>query len=113
MYDYIFTDYPLPIEKYIPKKYKELIHYSVAADGFQTKDLDCTLSSYYISNDGKIFLDIFDFSSDKQLERKPMYYHGHIKMHTMIYLDDSNEEEWHRNTATNARRWLPKELYMA
>lgn len=103
MYDYIFTDYPLPIESYVPNQYKELINYAIAADGFQTKDLDCTLSSYYISNDGKLFLDTFDFSSNKQLERTPIYFHGHIKACVMVYLDDSNVEEWHRNTGPNAR----------
>jgi len=98
MYDSIFIDYPLPIENYIPKEYKNSIYYAIAADGFQTKDLDCALNSYYVSNDGKLFLDIFDFSSAKMLERKPVYFHGHININTVVYLDDSNLEEWHRNT---------------
>ena len=89
MYDSFFISYPLPIEKWVPKEYKEAALYTFAADGFQTKDLECCLESYYISNDGHIFKDTFDFESSKILERNPIYFHGHIKIYSPVYLEEN------------------------
>jgi hypothetical protein len=94
VYDSFLIDYPLPIEPWIPEKYKPFIYYTFQADGFQSKDLECCLKSFYISNDGHIFEDIFgSFEVDKQpFERKQIYYHGHIRVYTPVYLDDDKEE---------------------
>lgn len=88
MYDNFMIDYPLPLEEWIPKKYHSHIHYTFSADGFQSKDLECLMNNYFISNDGRIYLDEFYFESDKQLDRKTIYYHGHIRVYTSVHLDD-------------------------
>jgi len=92
MYDNFMISYPLPIESWVPDKYKPMIQHTFAADGFQTKDLDRTLSCYYISNDGRIFLDEFsDFESNEPFKRKQIYFHGHIKVHTLVLLDEESD----------------------
>lgn len=93
MYDNFMIDYPLPIEQWIPEKYKNYIYYTFSSDGFQCKNLECILNNYFISNDGHIFEDHFDFQSDKILTRKQIYFHGHIQVHTPVYIEDDDSRQ--------------------
>ena len=96
MFDYIYIDFPLPIEDYILSKYKSLIIKSIGEDGFQTKDLDCVLANYYISNDGILYMEeLSDFEDEKPRPKIKEYYHGHMKVYTGVYIDDTNLEDWH------------------
>lgn len=46
---------------------------------YQTKSLDCTLSTYLISDDGYLYLASRDYESDDLIEKKErIYYHGII-----------------------------------
>jgi hypothetical protein len=92
MYDNFVIDYPLPIEGWVPDEYKPMIQHTFAADGFQSKDLECLLKNYYISNDGHIFLDeLCDFESNEPFKRNQIYFHGHIKVHTFVLLDEESD----------------------
>lgn len=93
MYDSFLIDFPLPIEDWVPKEYRDAALYTFAADGFQSKDLECVLFSYYISNDGHIFKDHFDFESSRILERENIYFHGHIKVYCPVFLDDNRSSK--------------------
>lgn len=90
MYDNFFIDYPLPIESWVPAKYKSHILYAFSAEGFQSKDLDCVLKSYFISNDGHIFEDEFDFADKNPINRKRIYFHGHIRVYCPVYISDDD-----------------------
>lgn len=54
MFDYIICEYPLPDG-------------FTASDEFQSKDLDCMLSSYIITSDGRLILDNIDCHYDGTL----------------------------------------------
>lgn len=105
MYDSFSIDYPLPIESWVPKKYRPIIEHAFAADGFQSKDLDCMLNNYYISNDGHIFLDGHsEFEDTYSAERKQIYYHGHIRVYCLVLLDEES------NTLDGPVLWFEYDL---
>lgn len=91
LYDTIFIEYPLPIPEYIPSKFRSFIHSTISQDGFQTKDLDQTLDDYFISNDGRFYsCNYLNFDSPEISNYEPMYMHGHIKVHTIVRLDEES-----------------------
>lgn len=86
IYDEIYIDYPLPYPVYFNQDLKSLISYHTSINGFQTKSLQNLMSRYYISNNGLLYVDISSgFSSP---EYKSIYYHGHISVYSLIFLDD-------------------------
>jgi hypothetical protein len=96
MYDHIYIDYPIPIADYIPSEYRSLMLRTFGEEGFQTKDLDCIMADFHITNSGLLYMD--HLSSFEDREQKPkikQYFHGHMRVYTIVYLDDSNLEEWH------------------
>lgn len=93
MYDNFIIDYPLPLASWIPDAYKQYIDYTFASEGFQSKDLSCVLNNYFISNDGHIFEDEFDFADKNPVNRKPIYFHGHIKVYCPVYISDDDSRD--------------------
>ena len=96
MYDNFTVDYPLPVESWIPDKYKNHIYYSIQADGFQSKSLNCILNNYYIDNNGYIYLDnisLFE-EPEKRIDRKKIYFHGHISIYNSIFPEDDKKIIW-------------------
>jgi hypothetical protein len=99
MFDYFTIEYPLPLEPYIISKYRPFVHATVNQDEFQCKDMDCCLDRYLIDNAGRIYKsELVDFESNKKTEFKKIYFHGHIKVYSMVYLDeegfDSKSKFW-------------------
>ncbi len=95
MFDYFTIDYPLPIESYIPEKYKSFIYSAINEDGFQTKDLECLLYRYHVDNIGRIFCaDFPDFESDEEPVYNKIYQHGHVFISTVVHLDDNGNDFW-------------------
>lgn len=96
MFDYIYIDYPLPIADYVPAECRSLILRSIGEEGFQTKDLDCIMANFYISNDGLLYMEELSFFEDESEKPKiKQYYHGHMRVYSLFFTDDSNVEEWH------------------
>lgn len=94
MYDNFTIEYPLPIEHWVPDKYRSIAYQCFGSDGFQSKDMECLLHYYFISNDGRIFIDKpSSFESDIPYERKQIYFHGHIKVYDLVFLDEDNQEQ--------------------
>ena len=95
MFDYFTIDYPLPIEPWIPASYKSNIYYAFSADGFRSKSIECSSDSYYIDNNGYLYLEkSSSFEEDlKNKKTSKMYFHGHIKVHCPVYLtkDESRD----------------------
>jgi hypothetical protein len=89
MFDYFKIDYPLPLESYILAEYRPYVYAVVNQDEFQSKDLDCCLNRYYVDNNGYIFIDESNFEDSKPAMR-PIYYHGHIKIYTLVPLDQDD-----------------------
>lgn len=89
MFDYFTIDYPLPLYSYILAEYRPYVHAVVSQDEFQSKDLDCCLNRYYIDNTGHIFIDESTFEDPKPAMR-PIYYHGHIKVYTLVPLEEDD-----------------------
>ena len=95
MFDYFTIDYPLPIESYIPEKYKSFIYSAINEDGFQTKDLECLLYRYHVDNIGRIFCaDFPDFESDEEPVYNKIYQHGHVLISTVVHLDGNGNDFW-------------------
>jgi hypothetical protein len=95
MFDYFSIDYPLPIESYVPGEYKPFIYRAINEDEFQTKDFHCLLLRYYVDNIGRIFRSqIPDFESDEEPIYEKIYFHGHIRIYTMVYLDEEGKDFW-------------------
>jgi hypothetical protein len=104
MFDYFKIDYPLPLESYIISMYRPFINAVVNQDEFQSKDLDCCMDKYYIDNAGRIYrAKMVDFESDEREQYNKIYYHGHIKVHTIVSLD---EEGWD----SDRKFWLEYDL---
>ena len=111
MFDYISVEYPLPVADYVPDKYRSIIRQAASIDEFQTKDLSCTLSNYFISNDGCLFtMSNPDFESDELPVKNKIYQHGHIKIYNGIFLDDYLENEQSETKVHTFDIWLEYDL---
>ncbi len=103
-FDYFKIDYPLPLESYILSEYRPFINAVVNQDEFQSKDLDCCMDRYYIDNAGRIYqANLAKFESNDKDEYNKIYYHGHIRVNTIVSLD---EEGW----TSNRKFWLEYDL---
>ena len=91
MFDYVELECDLPIPDYIPEAMAFLIRRSFDENIFQTKDLECVLDNYRVSNDGRLYL-----TPGSWFDKKPtgpeelIEYHGIITIDMVVYLDDSN-----------------------
>jgi hypothetical protein len=94
-YDEIYLDYPLELPSYIPDKAKATMLIDFAENGFQTKDLTKDLSSYYINNNGKLFLNSDPFISDKK-ELTRIDYHGYMNIYTVVLIGEGKDIPMHK-----------------
>ena len=91
MYDYVEIECDLPIPDYIPKSMIPIIKRSFDENIFQTKELDCTLDSYRISTDKRMYRSHNSWTSNETIgEEELIDYHGIIEADMVVYLDDSN-----------------------
>lgn len=96
MYDNFSIEYPLPVEMWIPEKYKNYIYHTIHADGFQSQSMDCALLNYFIDNNGHIYIDeisLFD-EPEERIKREKIYFHGHIKVYSLIDLSEDDEKSF-------------------
>lgn len=89
LYDSVYIEYPLPIAGYIPEQWKSLARLEFTASGFQTKDLERCLDTYFIDNYGNLFLDHSRWEDQEDIKVK-VNHHGYIYVYTVI---DISEEK--------------------
>ena len=87
MFDYIDANYDLPIPEDSTDEHRVFIKNAIAADNFQTKDLDCMLDVYYLDKDGFMYEKIGD-------DYKEYYVHQHIRCYTYIYIPSEDFKYW-------------------
>jgi hypothetical protein len=87
MFDYIDINYDLPLPEDATDEHRVFIKNAIAADNFQTKDLDCMLDVYYLNKDGFMYEKIGD-------EYKEYYVHQHIRCYTYIYIPSEDSKYW-------------------
>lgn len=87
IFDYVKIDYDMPIPNNTTEEQKVFIKNTIAADNFQTKDLDCFLGVFYIDKNGYIYQKNGD-------EYKQHYVHQHVKCYTLIKISSENLEYW-------------------
>ena len=88
MFDYVYVEYPLDIAWYIPEKWSPIIRQELFASGFQTKDLNNTLDTYEISNNGYIFLvERDDFESNHEPKKTKIDYHGYMGIYMPVEIN--------------------------
>lgn len=95
MFDNFEIDYPLPIEEWIPVQYRTYAYHTFAADGFQTKDLECLLDYYYIDNSGSLFKNkqpSWFKGPSKDDEYEKIYFHGHINVYNSVSIYSEDEK---------------------
>ncbi|MDA0763597.1 MAG: hypothetical protein O3A39_04095 [Proteobacteria bacterium] len=91
MFDYVEIECELPIPSYVPDSIISLIKRSFEENSFQTKDFECELATYRVTNDGKLYRSLLSWFEDKVIEpEKLVDYHGIFEVSTLVYLDDSN-----------------------
>lgn len=93
LFDYFTIDYPLPVSAYMLSDFRPFVHAAINQDLFQSKDLSCNMSHYYINNKGKMFLDHSSFDQEKLTELEPIYYHGHLKVYTLVKVNEESDPE--------------------
>lgn len=103
IYDEIYIDYPLSFPDYFTPELKSIVSYHTSINGFQTKSLQNSMSRYYISNNGTLYLDISSGFSTPNY--KSIYYHGHISVYTYLYLDEELS-----NVLTSPNIWIEYDL---
>jgi hypothetical protein len=104
MFDYFRVEYPLPLDSYILSEYRPFVQAVVDQDDFQSKDMDCVLARYYIDNCGYIYKsNKIDFEDDSDPVFEKIYYHGHIRIYSLVPLGD---EGWD----SNKKFWLEYDL---
>ena len=94
LYDNFAVKYPLPINDYVPEKYRSYILATIDQDDFQSKDLDCIMQSYFIDNKGFLYLEErspFE-SSNLEIKRTKKYFHGHLRIYNWVVLDEENPQ---------------------
>jgi hypothetical protein len=91
MYDYVEIECDLPIPDYIPKSIIPIITRSFEENIFQTKELDCTLDNYRVSNDNRLYRSTTSWDTGDVVGQEELIdYHGIIEADMVVYLDDSN-----------------------
>lgn len=91
MYDYVEIECDLPIPDYIPKSIIPIITRSFEENIFQTKELDCTLDNYRVSNDNRLYRSTTSWDTGDLIDQEELIdYHGIIEADMVVYLDDSN-----------------------
>ena len=96
MYDNFAVSYPLPIESYVPDRYRMFIRSTMDQDNFQSKDLECLLSSYYIDNVGHLYLEDYPpfEDTDFKIKRTKKYFHGHLRIYNSVFLDEEDPKKF-------------------
>jgi hypothetical protein len=91
MYDYVEIECDLPIPDYIPKSIIPIITRSFEENIFQTKELDCVLNNYRVSNDNRLYRSTTSWDTGDVIDQEELIdYHGIIEADMVVYLDDSN-----------------------
>jgi hypothetical protein len=91
MYDYVEIECELPIPDYIPKSIIPIITRSFEENIFQTKELDCVLNNYRVSNDNRLYRSTTSWDTGDVIDQEELIdYHGIIEADMVVYLDDSN-----------------------
>lgn len=88
LYDCVYIDYPLHIADYIPEKWRSLARLEIVAGGFQTKDLNKSMESYFIDNCGYLFLVDNQWEENGPDIHTKINYHGYIYINTKIDIDE-------------------------
>jgi len=99
MFDYIDTEYDLPLPPSISDEQKNAIRDSFRKDQLQTKDLDCIMSYYFIDKDGYFYVKVFDEGrwgiSDASFYRiKKEYIHQHLRCYNTITVPGEKFHFW-------------------
>lgn len=81
MFDHILCDYPLP-------DFPEDAQFDEEGIGWQTKSLDCTLSTYLVTGDGRLLRLKHPCQSPHRV--LDIYYHGELDFYTTYNCD----QEW-------------------
>lgn len=87
MFDYLDINYDLPLPENATSEHIVFIKNTIAADNFQTKDLDCMLDVYYLDKDGFMYQKIGDQYND-------FYIHQHLGCYTYIYIPSEDIKYW-------------------
>jgi hypothetical protein len=87
MFDYLDINYDLPLPDNATSDHVVFIKNAIAADNFQTKDLDCMLDVYYIDKDGFMYEKIGDNYND-------YYIHQHVECYTYIHIPSEDCKYW-------------------
>jgi hypothetical protein len=91
MFDYVELEYDLPIPDYIPQFMIPRIKRSFEENIFQTKDFDCHLDNYRVSQDGQLYKNSYSWFDDISVSPEELVdYHGIFEVDMVVYLDDSN-----------------------
>jgi hypothetical protein len=117
MFDEVYSRYPLPVPAAIPTRHHAAVARELAEKGLQTKDLDCLLSRYDITSDGRLLevtrrgsmwhtllLDdsanagehadvCLDLDDGVGVEHTDTKFHGRLHLHTIFFADDTGVTE--------------------
>lgn len=95
LYDTVFLEYPLDIPNYVPQKVKSIMQMDFAQNGFHTKGLKSDLSTYEISNNGKLYL-ISDPFLSREKKSEQIYHHGYIDIYTVVLIGEGRDIPLHQ-----------------
>lgn len=88
LFDYVDINYDLPMPDSATEKHVVFIKNAIAADNFQTKDLDCLLNIFYIDKEGYLY------EQTEEDEYKQKYVHQHMECYTSIKIPSENISYW-------------------
>ena len=109
LFDYVDINYDLPMPESATEQHVVFIKNAIAADNFQTKDLNCDLSVFYIDKDGYFYEQAGD-------EYKETYIHQHVECYTSIKIPSENISYWleydikftdSKIQETSVKQWYP------
>jgi hypothetical protein len=93
LFDYFTIDYPLPVPAYMLSEFRPFVHAVIDQDQFHCDQFEGNMLHYYINNSGKLFIDRSSFDQEKFTELEPFYYHGHLRVYTLVKINEESEKE--------------------
>ena len=88
MFDEVHTEIELPAPFGLPAARLAQFRAEVAKLGFQTKDFECVMDRYVITEDGRLQHQSCSWDSREVLEEEFLDFHGRFEIHTMFFADD-------------------------
>lgn len=93
MFDEFFSMKDLPHPVGLPEERRVQFNREASTLGFQTKDFDCVLDRYVLTEDGALLRKSCSWDTREVLDEERVEFHGRFEIHALFFADDTGLKE--------------------